>query len=239
MPPPTPLRFTPSVVTNCNLQESGIKIRLDKIFWQHVMACLDSFLESSLIPSLDSPPCVFRFASCFSLSSLWKQCVCIKKDYSLAPIITETSYIYKTRQDIYCKMEIFLCCQKCLKKSSTCKMRLMRPILNAHISWKHVDTVPSEWMGHTVAFSISTSEAVMEMPHWWSLCWEHPFRHWGWFIQSQQLSAVLSEAVLHKPNKLSDWPTFGPGLDLTNWIMTQSSFYNAKLIADKDNRQRL
>lgn len=51
-------------------------------------------------------------------------------------------------------------------------------------------------------------------------------------------TAALSETILHKPNKVSDRPTFGLVLDLTNWIMAQSSFYNAKQTADKDNRQR-
>lgn len=42
------------------LQESGIKMRLDKIFWQRVMTCLDSFPISGLIPPLDFlPRCVW------------------------------------------------------------------------------------------------------------------------------------------------------------------------------------
>lgn len=43
------------------------------------------------------------------------------------------------------------------------------------------------------------------------------------------------ETILHKPDKLSEWPTFGPGLDRTNWITAQSSFHNAKQTVDQDN----
>lgn len=48
---------------------------------------------------------------------------------------------------------------------------------------------------------------------------------------SDQSNQVLhwfytKEKILQKLNKLSVWPTFGLGLDLTNWIMARSSFYN-------------
>lgn len=58
------------------------------------------------------------------------------------------------------------------------------------------------------------------------------------FIQSMRPTAALSEAILHKPNKPTGCPALGLGLDLTNWITAQSSFYNAKQAADKDNRQQ-
>lgn len=46
------------------------------------------------------------------------------------------------------------------------------------------------------------------------------------FVQSQEQGCRCAvETVLHKPDKLSEWPTFGLGLDLTNWITAQSSFY--------------
>lgn len=44
--------------------------------------------------------------------------------------------------------------------------------------------------------------------------------------------------ILHKANKPPGCPTLGLGLALTNWITVQSSFYNAKRAADKDNRQQ-
>lgn len=40
-----------------------------KVFWQHVMACLDSFWSWSLLDSLRS---VFRFASCSSILAVYK-----------------------------------------------------------------------------------------------------------------------------------------------------------------------
>lgn len=51
-----------------------------------------------------------------------------------------------------------------------------------------------------------------------------------------RVAAVPVETALYKPDKLSEWPTFGPGLDLTNWITAQSSFYNAMRTADRKVR---
>lgn len=31
-------------------------------------------------------------------------------------------------------------------------------------------------------------------------------------------TGLALQTVLHNPDKLSEWPTFGLGLDLTNWI---------------------
>ena len=60
-------------------------------------------------------------------------------------------------------------------------------------------------------------------------------------IQSKQAAAAPSgcskETTLHKPNTLSDRPTFVLGLDLTNWIIAHSSFHNAKQTADKKETQ--
>lgn len=57
------------------------------------------------------------------------------------------------------------------------------------------------------------------------------------FVQSQEQGCRCAvETVLHKPDKLSEWPTFGLGLDLTNWITAQSSFYSAMQTADRKVR---
>lgn len=68
-PHPHPLPTRLIYCDGCQTQDSGIKIRLDQVFWQHVMACLDSFW------SWDSLRCVFRFASCSSNSAVYKSIV--------------------------------------------------------------------------------------------------------------------------------------------------------------------
>lgn len=111
----------------------------------------------------------------------------------------------------------------------------------------HVHCVPTanEWDADFRIIHIYTHNAFADLELLWKRNVDGPcdenIHSGSWFIQSQQATAALSETILHKPNKLSDWPTFGLGLDLTNWIMAQSSFYNAKQTADKDNRhsQRL
>lgn len=70
------------------------------------------------------------------------------------------------------------------------------------------------------------------------LRWKRPFGLRSWFIQSKQPTAALSEMILHKANKPTGRPALGLGLALTNWITVQSSFYNSKRAADKDNRQQ-
>lgn len=170
-------------MTSCKLQESGIKIRLDKIFWQHVMACLDSFSESSLIPSLDSLPPV-----CLGLPRAPVSAVYRSVYVRIIVVMQEERHIYKTRRDIYCKMEISLRCllshkgQKCL--------RMPGKLCRWNSSWIHTSDAStctlcthSEWMGrrlphHTYLYPqrIRRPGAVMETQRWWSLWWKHPFR---------------------------------------------------------------